>query len=236
MSQPSITLVEAVDVRLQERAWPWREANRAAIERYWEEARQRQPSLFNGRIFLFADERLSGSTFHATCFEADYASLLYWKNHGFPPTGVSNGFAMAALLSRDGAFLLGVMGPNTANRGQVYFPAGTPDLRDLKDGVLDLGGSMMRELTEETGLTPADCEARPGWIVVRDGASLAFLRIARFPETADGLRERILRRMAELEEEELSDIRVVRSPDDIDPQAMPGFIQAFLRWSFAQST
>ena len=55
---------------------------------------------------------------------------------------------MAALRTRDGAFLLGEMGPHTMNAGKIYFAAGTPDRRDIFGEKVDLAASVAREMTE----------------------------------------------------------------------------------------
>lgn len=234
MSVPSITHIETLDVRCAARAWPWAEANSRAIDAYWKAATERQPKLFDGPVFMFADVQVEGSTLRAVCFETGFSRLLYAKAKGFPDPLIVNGFAMAALCAADGAFLLGVMGDETANAGQIYFPSGTPDPSDRqRGGALDLMGSVVRELAEETGLQAGDYEVGHGWTLVRDGGFLALCRLIRLADKANEARSRILQSIRHLKEQELSDIRIVRGPSDIDGSTMPRFVQAYLRWSFA---
>jgi 8-oxo-dGTP pyrophosphatase MutT (NUDIX family) len=234
VKEPSITRIATLDIRCVERGWPWAETHAEAIETFWNEAKAKQPKLFDGPVFMFADVSVIGGTCRAVCIETRFSRLLYAKRLGFPDPEVVNGFAMAALQAGDGGFLLGVMGPETANRGQVYFPSGTPDPSDRRpDGTLDLNGSVVRELAEETGLQPGEYEIGDGWILVRDGGLLAFLRPVSLAQPAAEARSRILGRMRQLNEQELSDISIARGPADIDQRRMPAFTQAFLRWAFA---
>ena len=146
-----------------------------------------------------------------------------------PTRAVRNGFALGALQSADGAFLLGVMGAQTANAGMIYFPGGTPDPNDLTGDSVDLAGSVLRELAEETGLTAADVREMPGWHVVDAGPPrLALIRLLRSAEDAATLRTRIRRHLASQAEPELADVRIVRGPADLDPM-MPDFVGIYLR-------
>jgi 8-oxo-dGTP pyrophosphatase MutT (NUDIX family) len=233
---PSISHVARLDVRCVERCWQWAEQNSDAIAAFWRDEKARQPNLFDGPVFMLAEPRIEGATLHALAFETRFSNLLYAKRAGFPDPEAINGFAMPALRARDGAFLLGVMGADTANGGQIYFPAGTPDPKDRRGDVLDLMGSVSRELAEETGLEPGDYDIGEGWVLVRDGGLLAFMRPVRVTEKAEQARERMLARMRRLKEQELSDIYIARTTSDVDERRMPAFVQTFLRWSFDQKS
>lgn len=236
IADQSITSVTRIEACVEDRGWPWAERNRDAVEACWDRARVEQPSLFDGRVFLFAEPRIEAGVVRAACFETRYANFFYWKRSGCPDPTVTNCFATAALRAADGAFLLGVMGPETANPGQVYFPAGTPEPLDRRaDGTLDFEGNVARELAEETGLQPEDYAAGAEWLMVRDRALIAFVRVARLRGPADAMRLDILERMRRLDEQELSDLRIVRAARDIDARTMPGFIRIFLRWAFDRS-
>jgi len=103
-----------------------------------------------------ASRSSSGERFTASYFETDFASFLAWRDWEFPDREVFNGFGMARCAAADGAFVMGEMGGHTANAGRIYFPAGTPDLDDIKGDTVDIAGSVVREVGEETGLSPAD--------------------------------------------------------------------------------
>jgi hypothetical protein len=172
--------------------------------------------------------------FRGRFLETDYASFTVWRRAGMPEAGVRDCFALGALRGADGAFLLGVMGAHTANAGEIYFPAGTPDLEDVVGTTVDFERSVRRELTEETGLTEADCVVEPGWCCVLDGPTIAHFKLLHAQQDAATLRARILEFLARDPLPELCDIRIVRGPADLDPM-MPGFVTAFLKHSWASS-
>ena len=84
--------------------------------------------------------------------------------------------------------MLGEMGRHTANAGRIYFPSGTPDLDDISDGMVDIAGSVVREVEEETGLTPAEYRAGAHWDCVDTGASIAMIRILQVDMPGEALR------------------------------------------------
>ncbi len=225
---PEVLAIDRAEIAVEPCQWAFADERRAEIEQHFARRRLTQPELWNGRLLMLNRYAVRNGILQGSSFETDYASFLAWRDWDFPDAGVFNVFAAAALRSADGAFLVGVMAPTTASPGQVYFPCGTPDRDDVTaDDALDLGGSVARELLEETGLHFGELEAEPGWTLVRDRGFLALMKRLTASEGAERLQARILRHLAGEPQPEFSDIHIVRSRNDLDP-AMPPFLVAYL--------
>src|SRR3954451_4230613 len=145
MTSPVIHRVTSFDLPVESWSWPFADIRRAEIDAHFAEAQRAKPQIWNGRVLLGRDPVFAGDHFSASYFETDFASLLAWRDWGFPDRTAFNGFGMGALRAADGAFVLGEMGAHTANAGRLYFPAGTPDLADVSNGALDLAANVARE-------------------------------------------------------------------------------------------
>jgi 8-oxo-dGTP pyrophosphatase MutT (NUDIX family) len=224
--------IERMELAFAPRPWPFADRHRVEIDARFAELQRRNPALWNGRVLVLDEHSIAGSVFRGSFTEVDYASFLVWHDWGRPEAGIRDSFAQGVLRTPDGAFVVGVMAPHTANAGKVYFPSGTPDPSDVAGATVDLEGSVRREVTEETGLTVADYDARPGWYTVLDGMLIAHMKVLRVRENSSALRRRILRFMEQEQQPEFCDIRIVRGPADLDPM-MPAFVPAFLRHVWA---
>jgi 8-oxo-dGTP pyrophosphatase MutT (NUDIX family) len=232
MTPPRIHRVTTLDLKLEPWAWPFACERRADIEAHFALKQREKPQLWNGRILLARNPVFAKDRFTASYFETGFADFLAWRDWGFPDASVFNGFGMGALKSADGAFVLGEMGPHTANAGRIYFPSGTPDLDDIRDGFVDIAGSVVRESEEETGLTPADYRADDHWDCVVSGASVAMIRTLHVDMAGEALRARIEANLARQPQPELSTIHLVRGRADLTV-AMPRFVTAFMEAQFA---
>ncbi|MCA1364196.1 MULTISPECIES: hypothetical protein [Bradyrhizobium] len=232
MKSPVIHRVATLDLAVRPIVWPFAEERRAEIAAHFAEKQRERPKIWNGRILLGRDAVFSDGYLRATYFETDFASFLAWRDWGFPDKAVFNGFGMGALRASDGTFIMGEMAPHTANAGRIYFPSGTPDLDDVRDGALDIPGSVVRELGEETGLTAADYRIQPGWHCVVTGPTIAMLQVINLDMPGDAARARIEANLAREIEPELSAIHLVRGTSDLRP-SMPRFVTAFVEQQFA---
>ncbi len=232
MTDVRVVRIERLDMAYAPRPWPFARSRRAEIDAHFARRKAERPALFNGQVLMLYEHAVDGAVFRGSYLQTDYASFISWIDWGNPEAGVRDCFSQGALRSADGAFLLGVMGPHTAQAGKIYFPAGTPDLSDVKGGSVDLTASVWREVEEETGLTPAQVEAEPCWHSVFAGAQIAHLKIMQAREDAVALRERIMTFIKRQDPPELADIRIVRGPADLDPMMLP-FVVGFLREQWA---
>jgi 8-oxo-dGTP pyrophosphatase MutT (NUDIX family) len=230
--EPMLLRVDGLELAFKPKPWAFADQRRAEIDAYFAKRQRDNPALWNGRVLLLYHQVVQDGVFRGDYLETDYASFSTWKAWGRPPAGIHDCFGAAAIAAADGAFLLGVMGPHTFNAGEIYFPSGTPDPGDIKGSQVDLEFSVRRELKEETGLDAAELELAPGWICVVHGGLIVQIKLMRSPRSADELRARILAHLASEKQPELSDIRIVRGPQDFDP-AMPRFVTAFLARHFS---
>jgi 8-oxo-dGTP pyrophosphatase MutT (NUDIX family) len=229
-----ITALDRTEIAFEPWSWRFADERRAEIDRHFADIqRGRCGGVWNGRIVLLNRLTISGGTLRGACFEADFASFCAWRDWDFPDPAVDNIFAVAALQSADGAFVVGEMAPSTVSGGKIYFPCGTPEPIDVApSGQLDLDANLARELTEETGIEIGKVRAEPGWTMVRDRRYLALLKRVTAAQNAAELRARIMRHIASEHRPEFTDIHLVRSPADLVP-TMPPFVTAYLRhfWS-----
>jgi 8-oxo-dGTP pyrophosphatase MutT (NUDIX family) len=232
MTPPVIHRVTTLEFSVQPWSWPFAETRRAEISAHFAAKQAEKPQLWNGRILLGRHPAFAGSSLRASYFEADFASFLAWRDWGFPDSDVFNGFGMGALRCADGAFVLGVMGAHTANAGRIYFPSGTPDLDDISDGMVDIAGSVAREVEEETGLTSADYRAGAHWDCVVSGAAIAMIKVLNVDSSGEALRKRIEANLGRQQQPELAAIHLVRHTSDLTA-AMPRFVTAFIEAQFS---
>lgn len=223
----AIHRVTQLDLKCDKWTWPFAVERRVDIDAHFADQQAEKPQLWNGRVLLGRNPVFSGDRFRADYFEADFASFLAWRDWGFPDRSVFNGFGMGALRGNDGAFALGEMAGHTANAGRIYFPSGTPDLDDLRDGTVDIAGSVAREVEEETGLIAADYTAVDHWDCVVSGAAIAMMRILNVKMSGEALRVKIEANLARHVSPELSAIHLVRDVSDFTP-TMPRFVTAFI--------
>lgn len=231
-----LIFVSHVNARLVAYDWPFIKMYQAEISAYWQRRLVEKPAMFNGQVLMQCRGHIAGDCFDAEYFQLDYASFVTWQAMGSPETQgmqTRNGFGLGALRSRDGAYLLGVMGQHTHNAGKIYFPGGTPDTGDIMPhGSVDLAGSVMRELEEETGLMPQDVTPGAGWHVVIGRGRVAFMRDVFIDLPALEAQAMIRDRLSRQQEPELSDIVIARAATDIDNERMPMFMQIFLSHMF----
>ncbi|MBV9113446.1 MAG: NUDIX hydrolase [Hyphomicrobiales bacterium] len=230
MTQARIIQLARIEAVFAPREWAFARERESEIKAHWATLKARSPTLFDGRVLLQYERRMEGGVFRARYLATDYSAFIAWRDFGWPDKNIINGFSMAALRAKDGAFLLGEMAAHTANPGKIYFAAGTPDLDDITpSGEVDLIGNLLRELEEETGLTLSEVNVGDGWTAVFEGQLTAFMRPVTLDMDAQAARALILSRLADQAHPELADVHIVRSVGEIDEARMPPFGSAYLR-------
>ena len=228
MSELSIHRVATLDLIYEPWEWPFATANREAVRMHFAAQQAKKPALFNGKVLLMREPRVVGERLVARYFEADFATYLTWRDRGFPGEGIFSGFGMGALRDAEGTYVMGEMSAHTANGGRVYFPSGTPDPSDLVGNRVDIEGSIVREVEEETGLRGTDYTVRPGFHCIIAKPAVAIVQVLELKASAAAVKQTILKNIAREELPEFSAVHLVRDAADITP-TMPRYVAAYIR-------
>jgi len=215
-------------LRFEYEPWPWPFAKdrRPEIEQYFDLEVKKNPALWNGRLLLLRKAEVADKAMSGSFFETDYASLLAaldWNAMG----DVRAAFPAAAILSLDGAFIVGEMAEYTRNAGQLVFPSGSVEIADVVGGQVDFSGAMAREILEETGIAPETLDPADEWCAVKVGARLPIIKVMRARENAADLKKRISENLMRQERPGFREICAVRGPSDLD-ERIPLWVRAFL--------
>jgi len=225
-----VIALQSCDLAVTEAAWGWAEDNASAVKRFWNKAIVDKPAMFNGQVLVMGQHQLSDGCLRGEVHRTDFASFLYCKDKGLPAdSGVRNVFGCAVVRSRDGHLLFGRMAPGTATGGRVYPMAGTPDLQDIRDGRLDIEGSMRRELQEEAGLSTEDAVRQAGYLLIENAGMSAVCAVFDFDAPSRELKACMTRHIDMQDEPELDDIVVFRRAAYHVHHRMPGFARILVQ-------
>jgi len=199
------------------RPWAYAVERRHEIMAEFESQQAANSGYFNGPIQVLIDHQIERETFTGEFASSDFASFIYWRAHGHVDDTVRDCFGCAIVRSREGHVLLGVQAGGNLNAGRAYCPSGFIDQADVRrDGTIDIDGSIVREIAEETGLDLGALTRTPGYILVAAESSIAIGVEYWSKLPAEQLRAEVLANIARQPDPELADALLVRSPGEVD--------------------
>ena len=222
--------VASCDLIVGTGAWAYATGHREAILAEFDEQKRAHPGYFNGEIQILLDHRLEGDRFVGHFARSDFASFVYWRAHGHQDETVRDCFGCAVVRSREGHIVLGVQAGGNLNSGRAYFPSGFIDPADVgADGRIDIDGSILREIVEETGVRAEALTRKSGYILVAAGMSIAIAAEYVSQLSAAALRAQMTANLAREEAPELVEILTVGNLADIAGRPTTPHVEPLLR-------
>jgi 8-oxo-dGTP pyrophosphatase MutT (NUDIX family) len=225
-----VLAVEGCRLRVGAAQWRFATENATAVDALWTRRSAENSRLFNGVIHLLEDGWRAGARYEGRLVRTDFKSYLYWREAGFPQAGARDAFGSALIRSAEGHIILGRQRQGYINAGLAYLPGGFIDPRDIgPDGVVDIDGSIARELGEETGLTVGEhLIAEPGYLLTFSGPLVSIARPFRSPLGSEALCRLVGDHIAADPEAELAALVVVRDRGDLAGLEMPSYAEVLL--------
>lgn len=232
MTADPLMRLDGAELKLEPGRHPYEAQEREAIDAFWARRTAANPRLYDGEAVLFGAVAVSGGGLAATGHAIRYAGLIHFLSLEAPAPATTHIYCAAALIGRDGRAVMGRMAHHTVNAGKVYFPSGSLELADFRDGVADLDANMAREAMEETGIALSRAQREAGLLYWRNPRIVALFRVYRFAETAAELAAEIEAHIAAGADDELTGAVVLEPGETRDD--MPLSNRAFMTWLAAQ--
>lgn len=223
--------VDVIDVRLDPGPHPLERDSLQAIDDNWRREVAINPHLFDGRVALLSELSYRAGTLTGLCHIVRYATFMYWRRHREAP-GAGHVFAHAVLVSSDNSLVAIRMGKHTVNAGRVYFAAGSFELEDFRDGLVDVDFNMRREVREETGLDIGEASPARRYYILSTYSGTVIFRRYRMPMTANAMVAAINAHVAAQAEPEIDAPVVIHSAGDL-PDELASHMPPLIEWHFA---
>ena len=219
-----VEFVRDVKISINEKPWVNSTEEQKKIDDLWEVEVKKLSQSYNGLLYLTdpATLKLDGSQLSACVRQTDYKSFLYWRYMGCPADKVDI-FGSSALVSSDGAVLLGEMASHTSNASKIYFCAGSLDEGDRVGDEIDIRVNIQRELSEETGYQfPLSSFDGEKMIVMAEGF-VSVIKVLKLSETAEEIIAKANAFFASEENSELSRLVAIWNEADMPIEKMPRY-------------
>ncbi|MDQ8697439.1 NUDIX hydrolase [Hyphomicrobium sp. LHD-15] len=222
--------VSGVTLRVVDGTWDFAAQKNQYIAEHWQRRLDENPKFFNGIVHVLVNYSLSaGGVFSGTFVRTDFKSFLYWRETGAPDPTVMDAFGSALILSSEGRVLLGRQRQGNLNGDLSYPPGGFIDVRDIAaDGTIDLDGSVLREITEETGLDDTVLQRLSGYVVTIAGPVLSIAVPWTSALSEPNLISAVSRHIDADPDGELKSVAFVAPGASADGLAMPAYARALL--------
>ncbi|MCB0273034.1 MAG: hypothetical protein KDD46_08465 [Bdellovibrionales bacterium] len=174
MNTTPYILAQSIDVKIEPAPKKFMQAakkHHATIEKSWEQACQKNPSIFNGVIFSLLDYQLEKNKLSIRTFQTNYKNYIAQKL-GTPldikPLSVNG----VVVYHDSGAWMIfiGKRSNSVYAKPNLFemIPAGTIDERAVRNGQLDYNITVLDELIEETSISHQDIMHHQGFCLVWD--------------------------------------------------------------------
>lgn len=205
--------------------WAYATLNKSAIDAHWANAKEANPTYFDGQVFILSRWSVSDGCLIGAAVRTRFAAYLHWRDTGFDDEmRTAEAFATTVVVASDGAVLLARAVAGSLNSGHYVSPGGLIDESDQSiRGYLDPALTAARELYEETGLVASDMRRARGFELVRFDPYLAVASIYHAPVSGPELLSRIDRFLRAQPKPELEEPRLIYRRSDMDGMSVAPF-------------